>query len=94
MILWGRGAFFAQVDQVAVNVLVALRAVGVGPEQIVRTVIYVTDDADRGLGDVWRRLLESPLAPAFTTASTLVGVSRLGFPGQMVELDVTAVLPA
>jgi enamine deaminase RidA (YjgF/YER057c/UK114 family) len=45
------------------------------------------------LGDVWRRLLASPLGPAFTTASTLLGVARLGFTGQLVELDVTAALP-
>jgi hypothetical protein len=31
---------------------------------------------------------------AFTTASTLLGVARLGFAGQLVEVDLTAVLPA
>ena len=34
----------------------------------------------------------SPLAGAFTTASTLLGVTVLGFPGQLVEVDLTAVL--
>ena len=89
----GEGDVFAQVDQVVANALAALACVGAGPTDVVRTVIYVTDDADRSLGDVWRRLLDSPLAPAFTSASTLLGVSRLGFPGQLVELDVTAALP-
>ncbi|WP_239090691.1 RidA family protein [Asanoa iriomotensis] len=88
----GSGDVLAQVDQVVENTRRALASVGATPEGVVRTVIYVTDDADRTLGDVWRRLLESPLAPAFTTASTLVGVSRLGFPGQLIELDVTAAL--
>jgi enamine deaminase RidA (YjgF/YER057c/UK114 family) len=32
------------------------------------------------------------LAPAFTSASTLLGVAQLGFPGQLVEIDVTAAL--
>ena len=50
----------------------------------------------RGVGApllvVWDRLNASPLAPAFSTASTLLGVNQLGYPGQLVELDVTAVL--
>ncbi|WBB75062.1 RidA family protein [Micromonospora sp. WMMD1128] len=83
----------AQVDQIAANVLAALRSVGAGPEHVVRTVIYVVS-ADRAvLAQVWQRFLASPLAPAFTTASTLLGVAQLGFPGQLVELDVTAALP-
>lgn len=65
-----------------------------GPERVVRTVIYVVVPAEGDVspGDVWRRLLASPLAQAFTTASTLVGVAKLGYPGQLVELDVTAAL--
>ncbi|GIF69261.1 hypothetical protein Ais01nite_72960 [Asanoa ishikariensis] len=90
--LVGGGDVFAQVDQVVANTRAALASVNATPEDVVRTVIYVTDDADRSLGDVWRRLLDSPLAPAFTSASTLLGVSRLGFPGQLIELDVTAAL--
>ncbi|WP_212820444.1 RidA family protein [Polymorphospora rubra] len=83
----------AQVDQVVSNSLAALAAVEAGPERVVRTVIYVVSDDGAVLAGVWRRLLASPLAPAFTTASTLVGVARLGFPGQLVELDITASLP-
>jgi enamine deaminase RidA (YjgF/YER057c/UK114 family) len=83
----------AQVDQVAANTLVALVAVGAGPEHVVRTVIYVASDDNAVLSRVWARLRSSPIAAAFTTASTLVGVARLGFRGQLVELDVTAALP-
>jgi enamine deaminase RidA (YjgF/YER057c/UK114 family) len=83
----------SQVDQVVANVLTALRSVGAGPEQVVRTVIYVVSADGAVLADVWRRFQTSPLAAAFTTASTLIGVTRLGFSGQLVELDVTAVLP-
>jgi len=90
--LVGGGDVFAQVDQVVRNTLDALASVDARAGDVVKTVIYVTDDADRSLGDVWRRLLDSDLAPAFTTASTLLGVSRLGFPGQLVELDVIAAL--
>jgi hypothetical protein len=40
------------------------------------------------------RLIQSPLGAAFTTASTLLGATRLGCPGQLVEVDLTAALPA
>lgn len=83
----------AQVDQVAANALAALRAVGAGPEHVVRTVIYVATSDQPVLASVWRRFQESPIAAAFTTASTLLGVTQLGFTGQLVELDVTAALP-
>ncbi|GAA4682857.1 RidA family protein [Phytohabitans rumicis] len=86
------GGFDAQVDQVAANAVAALAAVGAGPERVVRTVIYVVSDDGAVLSQVWDRFLASPLAPAFTSASTLLGVARLGFTGQLVELDVTAAL--
>jgi hypothetical protein len=35
-------------------------------------------------------LTASEIGAAFTTASTLLGVTRLGYPDQLVELDVTA----
>jgi enamine deaminase RidA (YjgF/YER057c/UK114 family) len=82
-----------QVDQVAANALTALAAAGAKPEHVVRSVIYVVTDDTAILGSVWRRFNASPLAPAFTTASTLLGVARLGFTGQLVELDLTAALP-
>jgi enamine deaminase RidA (YjgF/YER057c/UK114 family) len=88
--LVGAGDALAQADQVVANTLAALAAVGAGPGDVVRTVIYVACDE---LPAVWRRLVGSPLGPAFTTASTLLGVARLGFNGQLVELDVTAALP-
>lgn len=91
--LVGPGDLAAQVDQVADNVLVALETVGAGPGDVVRTVIYVASADQRELADVWGRLRASPLAPALTTASTLVGVTRLGYRGQLVEIDVTAALP-
>jgi enamine deaminase RidA (YjgF/YER057c/UK114 family) len=90
--LVGKGDVNAQVDQVVTNALTALAAVDAGPEDVVRSVIYVVSQDTAGLGAVWRRLLASPLAPAFTTASTLLGVATLGFTGQLVEIDLTAAL--
>jgi enamine deaminase RidA (YjgF/YER057c/UK114 family) len=84
---------FAQSDQVAQNALVALAAVGAGPEHVVRSVIYVVSDDEGVLAHVWNHFKLTPLAPAFTAAATLLGVARLGFPGQLVEIDLTAALP-
>jgi enamine deaminase RidA (YjgF/YER057c/UK114 family) len=92
--LVGEGDLAAQIDQVAANALAALAAAGARPEDVVRSVIYVVSAETPVLGEAWRRLNASPLAPAFTTASTLLGVARLGFTGQLVELDLTAALPA
>jgi enamine deaminase RidA (YjgF/YER057c/UK114 family) len=83
----------AQVDRVAANSLAALAAAGAGPEHVVRSVIYVVSDDQAVLSEVWRRFNETALAAAFTSASTLLGVAQLGFPGQLVELDLTAALP-
>ena len=75
------------------NALTALAAASALPRHVVRSVIYVRSDERDDLGAVWRRLTESALGPAFTTASTLLGVAQLGFPGQLVEVDLTVALP-
>jgi enamine deaminase RidA (YjgF/YER057c/UK114 family) len=90
--LVGEGDLFAQVDRVVANALSALAAVEAVPGDVVRTTVWVASDDRADLAAVWSRLRESALADAFTTSSTLVGVSRLGFPGQLVELDVVAAL--
>lgn len=80
----------AQVEQVVANSLIALAAAGADPADVVRSVIYIVSADSKVLGAVWRQLNESALAPAFSTASTLLGVAALGFSGQLVELDLTA----
>lgn len=89
----GQGDIQAQVDQVAANASVALAAIGAESGHVVRSVIYVVSDDNAVLSAVWRRFNESVIAPAFTTASTLLGVARLGFSGQLVELDLTVAMP-
>jgi enamine deaminase RidA (YjgF/YER057c/UK114 family) len=90
--LVGPGDLAAQVDQVVANALAVLAAVDASPEQVVRSVIYVASADRSDLAAVWDLLTHSPLAPAFSTASTLLGVTALGFPGQLVEVDLTALL--
>ncbi|MFE1316845.1 RidA family protein [Kitasatospora phosalacinea] len=91
--LVGAGDLDAQVDQVVANAMTALAAIGVGPERVVRSVVYVVSDRSEVLAGVWHRLADSPLGPALATASTLLGVTALGYTGQLVEVDLTAALP-
>lgn len=91
--LVGPGDVLVQVDQVVANCLLALRAAGAEPDHVVRSVVYVASDEQPVLVSVWERLQASPLAPAFGTASTLLGVTALGYAGQLVEIDLTAALP-
>lgn len=86
------GGLKGQTAQVIRNILVALESAGATPDDVVRTVIYVASPDRDDLGAVWDQLNASPLAPAFSTASTLLGVAQLGFTGQLVEIDVTAAL--
>ena len=88
----GPGDFDAQTDQVIANCLAVLEAAGAKPADVVRSVIYVVSPDSAVLAGVWQRLNASPLAPAFSTASTLLGVASLGFRGQLVEVDLTAAL--
>lgn len=55
-------------------------------------MIYVVSSDSRVLAAAWRRLGASELGPAFTAASTLLGVAALGYPGQLLEIDLTAAL--
>lgn len=90
--LAGPGDLMAQTDQVVANALAALSAAGATPSDVVRSVIYVASGERADLSAVWQRLNDGLLAQAFTTASTLLGVAVLGFPGQLVEVDLTAAL--
>jgi enamine deaminase RidA (YjgF/YER057c/UK114 family) len=91
--LVGPADLAAQIDQVVANALVALTAVGAEPSDVVRSVIYVVSDDVSILATTWQRLTESALGEAFASASTLLGVARLGYRGQLVEVDLTASLP-
>lgn len=91
--LVGRGDVLAQVDQVVANAEAALAAAGTAAASVIRSVIYVVSDDPGVLSAVWDRFTRSEIGEAFTTASTLLGVTALGYCGQLVELDLTAALP-
>jgi enamine deaminase RidA (YjgF/YER057c/UK114 family) len=91
--LVGEGDVALQAAQVAVNIGRALAAAGAAPEDVVRTTIHVRSDERADLVAAWEALTSSAVAAAFTSACTLVGVAQLGYPGQLVEVDVSAALP-
>lgn len=91
-VVGGPGDFDAQTDQVIANCLAVLEAAGATPAEVVRSIVYVVSPDSAVLAAVWDRLMESPLAPAFTSASTLLGVAALGYRGQLIEIDLTAAL--
>lgn len=84
------GDFSGQTDQVIGNCLAVLAAADARPVDVVRSVVYVVSADSRVLADIWDRLSSSELGPAFTSASTLLGVAALGYAGQLVEVDLTA----
>jgi enamine deaminase RidA (YjgF/YER057c/UK114 family) len=88
----GIGDLDRQVDVTVENARKALAVAGARPEDVVRSVVYVVGD-QAAAARTWHRFAESPIGAAFTSASTLLGVAALGFPDQLVELDLTAALP-
>ena len=72
------------------NLLTVLSAHDAGPEHLVRTTIYVVGDRN-DLVHAWD-IISAGLAP-FRPPSTLVGVTVLGYPDQLVEIDGIAALP-
>ncbi|WP_030144569.1 Rid family hydrolase [Glycomyces sp. NRRL B-16210] len=90
----GVGDLDRQIEQVAANCLAALAAAGAKPEDVVRSVVYVVSAESEAVGRAWHRLADHPdLAPAFKAASTVLGVTALGYPDQQIEVDLTARLP-
>ena len=66
------------------NLLAVLAAHGCGPQDLVRTTIYVVGERE-DLVAVWD-VVSSGLAP-HRPPSTLLGVTVLGYPDQLVEID-------
>jgi enamine deaminase RidA (YjgF/YER057c/UK114 family) len=72
------------------NLIIALNRYGARPENLVKTTIYVLGDR-KDLVAVWEAIAEG-LAP-FRPPSTLLGVSALGYSGQLVEIEGIAAVP-
>jgi len=84
------GDVAAQAEQVMANLRTALRAAGADLADVLKTTVYVaTRDRDDLVAawDVVHRHFGGHEAP-----STLVGVSVLGYPDQLVEVEAVAAL--
>ena len=79
----------AQTDQVVANLVAALTAGGAGPDDVVKTTVYVAGGDHDRQATVWEAVQRSPFAAA---PSTLVGVATLGYRGQLVEIEAVAIL--
>jgi enamine deaminase RidA (YjgF/YER057c/UK114 family) len=80
----GPGDTVEQAGAALHNLIAAMARFGAAPEDLVKTTIYVVGDRS-DLVAVWN-VIEVGLAP-FRPPSTLLGVSVLGYPGQLVEIE-------
>ena len=75
------------------NLRTALAALGVGPERVVSSTMYVVDLDDAKAGILVAAMNVALDGAAFPpNASTLVGVTRLGMSGMLVEVSAVALL--
>jgi enamine deaminase RidA (YjgF/YER057c/UK114 family) len=81
--------YVAQARQVLDNLALALQAAGAGGQDVLKTTVYVVAEDREDLTVVWRVVQESEVAAA---ASTLLGVSLLGYEGQLVEVEAIAAI--
>lgn len=84
------GDVAAQAEQAMQNLRIALRAAGAELEDVLKTTVYVASTERKDLVTAWEvvaRHFGSHDAP-----STLLGVSVLGYPDQLVEVEAVAVL--
>jgi enamine deaminase RidA (YjgF/YER057c/UK114 family) len=84
------GDITAQAEQVMANLRTALEAAGAGLGDVLKTTVYVATEEREDLVAAWdvvRRHFGGHDAP-----STLLGVSVLGYPDQLVEVEAVAAL--
>jgi len=85
------GDVSGQARQVMANLVTALRAAGADLTDVVKTTVYVASPHRADLVSAWdvvRSTFGDHDAP-----STLLGVTVLGYPDQLVEVEAVAVRP-
>jgi enamine deaminase RidA (YjgF/YER057c/UK114 family) len=87
--LVGEGDVVAQYRQVWHNVGLALAAVGLRHEHLVKTTTYVVGEAN--IPPI--RAVRKELAPAKAPTSTMLVVPALAIPGALVEIEAVAAFP-
>jgi reactive intermediate/imine deaminase len=86
--LVGDGDVEAETRQVLANLVAVLTAAGSGPQQVLRTTVFLTDLADFGrVNALYAEVFDGPVAPA----RACVQVAALP-KGARVEIDCVALL--
>jgi enamine deaminase RidA (YjgF/YER057c/UK114 family) len=81
----------AQSAQVMDNLGAALRGAGAELYDVVKTTVYVASAVREDLVTAWRVVRDR--FGDHDPPSTLLGVTVLGYPGQLVEVEAVAALP-
>lgn len=81
----------AQTRQVVENLQTCLDAAAVPPGNVLKTTVYVVGDRPALLA-AWKVFADSGVTGVPLAPSTLIGVTSLGFEGQLVEIEALAVL--
>ncbi|MGH8866827.1 MAG: RidA family protein [Actinomycetes bacterium] len=84
------GDVATQAEQVMANLVTALGAAGAGLTDVVKTTVYVASPHRDDLVAAWD--VVSRAFGAHDAPSTLLGVSVLGYPDQLVEVEAVAAL--
>ena len=79
----------AQARQTMANLVVALDAAGVGLTDVLKTTIYVTSADQADLVSAWT-VVHDEYFSEHEVPSTLLGVTVLGYSGQLVEIEAIA----
>lgn len=80
-----------QARQVVANLVEALHAAGAELSDVAKTTVYVASKWREDLSTAWNIVHEA--FGDHEVPSTMVGVTSLGYPEQMVEVEAVAVLP-
>jgi enamine deaminase RidA (YjgF/YER057c/UK114 family) len=84
------GDYAGQAHQVMRNLSTALDEAGASLADIVKTTVYVASARQQDLVTAWN--VYRDYMGSHDVPSTLLGVTVLGYPGQLVEVEAVAVL--
>jgi enamine deaminase RidA (YjgF/YER057c/UK114 family) len=79
-----------QAEQVMANLTTALHAAGAGLTDVVKTTVYVASQRREDLRAAWE--VVSRHLGDHDVPSTLLGVTVLGYPDQLVEVEAVAAI--
>jgi enamine deaminase RidA (YjgF/YER057c/UK114 family) len=85
------GDLVGQTRRVVANLEATLAAAGATPDDVVKTTVFVVASGQEDLARAWRAFQDAAPPGLAGAPSTLLGVSRLGYTGQLVEIEAVAV---